>query len=87
MPTFVIEAYGSRGAVADQRARAARAAETAPEIRYVRTTFLPEDETVLHVFEARSAEALRLAACEVALSFDRIVEAIEGHEGRRAAGR
>jgi len=26
-------------------------------IRYVRTTFLPGDETILHVFEAPSAEA------------------------------
>jgi len=31
-------------------------------IRYVRTTFLPGDETILHVFEAPSAEALSQAA-------------------------
>ena len=47
-------------------------------VRYVRTTFLPGDETVLHLFEARSSDALRNAARNAALPYERIVEAVEG---------
>jgi hypothetical protein len=46
-------------------------------VRYVRTTFLPEDETLLHIFEAPSVEALRNAGRLVALAYERIVEALE----------
>jgi hypothetical protein len=46
-------------------------------VRYVRTTFLPGDETVLHLFEARSSDALRNAARNAALPYERIVEAVE----------
>jgi hypothetical protein len=52
-----------------------------------RNTFLPGDETVLHLFEAASPEALSEAARGAALPYDRIVEAVEGppspHEARR----
>jgi hypothetical protein len=54
-----------------------RAAELGPGIRYVRTTFLPGDETILHLFEAPSVEELEAAGRQAALSFERIVEAIE----------
>ena len=47
-------------------------------VRYVRTTFLPGDETVLHLFEASSSEALVRAVRSAALPYDRILEAIEG---------
>ena len=46
-------------------------------VRYVRTTYVPEDEVVLHLFEAPSAEALRTAGRTAALEFERIVEAQE----------
>lgn len=83
MPTFLVEAYAAdRGdAFADARERALRAAELGIDVRYVRTTFLPEDETLLHVFEAPSAEALERAGRLAALAFDRIVEAVEHTDG------
>jgi hypothetical protein len=78
MPSFLVEAYAAESIVEDQRRRARRAADLVPGIRYVRTTFLPGDETLLHLFEATSAEALREAACDAALEYERIVEAVEG---------
>jgi len=79
MPTYLVEAYGANhdDALADARERALRAAELAGGVRFVRTTFLPADETILHVFEAPSAEALRDAVKRAALTYERIVEAVE----------
>jgi len=80
MPRYLVESYsaGSAAAVADAKERAGRAAELGSGVRYLRTTFLPGDETVLHLFEAPSAEALDDAAKRAALPYERIVEAVEG---------
>ncbi len=78
MPSYVVESYAAGRVVPEQRERARRAAELGTGIRYVRTTFLPQDETLLHVFEATSADALRAAASHAALAYERIVEAVEG---------
>ena len=80
MPRYLIEGYAASTelALTDARARARRAAELGAGIRYVRTTFLPEDEVVLHLFEAPSMEALDEAGQRAALPFERIVEAVEG---------
>lgn len=79
MPMFLVESYGANHgeAFAEARERALRAAELGIDVRYVRTTFLPQDETLLHVFEAPSADAIRRAGGLAALAFERIVEAIE----------
>jgi hypothetical protein len=80
VPSYLVEAYlaDSPAAFAEVRARAQLAADSDDGVRYVRTTFLPADEVVLHVFEAPSDEAVRLAARRAALSYERIVEAVEG---------
>ena len=78
MPSYLVESYAAESVVADQRRRAQRAAELGTGIRYVRTTFLPGDETLLHLFVAMSPEALRDAVRGAALAHDRIVEAVEG---------
>lgn len=80
MPSYLVEAYvpGRHGAVAQARDRARRTAELGVGVRYVRTTFVPGDETVLHLFEAPSLEALDDAGRRAALPFERIVEAVEG---------
>lgn len=80
MPVFVVESYlpNAPAAVADARARAERAEEPGDGVRYVRTTFLPDDELVLHVFEAASDDAVRRAAARVALTYERISPAVEG---------
>jgi Protein of unknown function (DUF4242) len=78
MPSYLVESYAPRSAAADQRERAKRAAELGAGVRYLRTTFLPGDETLLHVFEAESPEAVRDAARVASLPYERIVEAVEG---------
>lgn len=86
MPSYLVESYAaSSSAVADARERARHAAELGVGVRYVRTTFLPEDETILHLFEAPSAAALDEAGRRAALSFERIVEAVEGSSEPREA--
>ena len=72
-----MESYAAVSAVDAQRERARLAAELGTDVRHLRTTFLPGDETILHVFEAESPEALREAA-RAAEPYDRIVEAVEG---------
>ena len=43
-------------------------------IQYVRTTFLPGDETAMHVFDASSLQALADAGRVAGLRFERIVQ-------------
>lgn len=78
MPSYLVESYAANDGVEDARKRARVAAELEAGVRYVRTTFLPEDETVFHLFEAPSLEALRRAGRRAALPYQRIVEAVEG---------
>jgi hypothetical protein len=78
VPSYLVESYAGDGAFERERERARLAAQLGPDIRYVRTTFLPADETLLHIFEAPSAEALSRAGQRAALHYERIVEAVEG---------
>lgn len=81
MPSYLVESYlaATPAAVDDARERARRSAELGVGVRYLRTTFLPGDETILHLFEAPSMEALDEAGRRAALQFERIVEAVEGY--------
>lgn len=85
MPSFVVESYArdSPAVLADARGRARRTAELGGGIRYLRSTFLPADETVLHLFEAPSLDALDRAGRRAELPFERIVEAVEETEEER----
>lgn len=76
----MVESYAadSGAALDDARARARSTEELGDGVRYVRTTFLPADQTILHFFEAPSAEELDRAGKLAALPFERIVEAVEG---------
>ena len=84
MPTYLVEAYmphshGREARAAGHRARTA-AEELSREgeaIRYVRTTFLPDDETCFHLFEAASAEVVEKASSRAALGRARVVPAVE----------
>ena len=82
MPTFIVESYGADGVAADQRGRAELAAELGTGISYIRTTIVPGDQTLLHLFEATSSDALREAVTVAALECDRIVEVVETDAGR-----
>ena len=84
MRTFLVETYLSRahaGELDDTVARRRAAAEvTSPSgdaVRYLRTTFVPEDETCFHVLEGSSLEAITVVSERAELSPIRIVEAQE----------
>ena len=86
MPRYLVESYAAGEEVAEARERALLAAELGAGVRYVRTTFLPDDETVLHMFEAPSVDAVDEAGRRAALQYERIVEAVEGSGGHREEG-
>lgn len=89
MTTYVAEAYLARSraddltAVADRaRAAARQLTEEGTAIRYVRSTFVPEDEMCFHLFEAGSADAVSEASARAGLGEVRVVAAIGEGEGR-----
>jgi len=90
LPSWLAETYVPRSRARDAAASALRARAAADElsrdgaeIRYVRTTFLPDDETCFHLFEAASTEAVDEAVNRAGLGRARVVEVVE----EPAAGR
>jgi Nickel responsive protein SCO4226-like len=80
---YLLETYVSRNggeAVPACAERARRAAEQltwqGTSVRFLRTVFVPEDETCFYLYEAASEEAVREAADRAQLRIERIVEAI-----------
>jgi len=81
---YLVEVYVPRSRGREASAAAARARSAAEalsregsEIRYVRTTFLPADETCFHLFEACSAEVVEAAVLRAKLGRARVVAAVE----------
>ena len=84
MPSYLVETYVPKADPGDARAAGQRARSAAQQlakegasVRYVRTTFLPDDETCFHVFEAGSEEAVAEACRRAGLGSPRIVPALE----------
>jgi hypothetical protein len=79
VPNYLVESYAPHRhpVVDDACERARQVGQLEDGVRYVRTTFIPEDETILHLFEASSTEALQRALRLASLQHERIVEAIE----------
>jgi len=82
VPSFLAEVYTPVTlAVAEVEARARRAAaETSAEgtpVSYVRSIFVPDDETCFHLFEADSPEAVEEAARRAGFVGARITRAVE----------
>jgi hypothetical protein len=84
MSEYLLELYVARAdavAVEDGAARVRRAAEEhtaeGTPVRYLRSIFVPDDETCFVIFEAVSADAVREVARRAALSFDHVAAAIE----------
>src|ERR1700750_2261621 len=82
MPEYFIETYVPRAAAAavGRGAELARAAADAlaregTAVRYLRSIFVPEDETCFYVYEAESADAVRAAAERASLPTARVVRA------------
>jgi hypothetical protein len=85
VPRFLVESYvaASPAAFADACERARLTARAAQGVRYVDTTYVPGDETVLHLFDAPSVEALEEAGRRAGLQFERIVPAVNDSADRR----
>ena len=84
MRSYLVEVYlprshGPEASAAGARARAAaeQLSREGSQIRYVRTTFLPDDETCFHLFEAASAEVVEAAADRAELGRARVTSAVE----------
>ena len=83
MPTYLVDVYLPRsraGELSDLNARLRAAAEELTAegmwVRYVRASFLPEDEVFLHLMEAESPEAAGEATRRAGIAPERIVEAV-----------
>lgn len=84
MARYLVELYLSRAgsdglAVAADRARSAAeamAGEGQP-VRWLRTIFVPEDETCFHLYEADSPDLVREAAERAGIECGRVVSATE----------
>ena len=87
MPLYLVEVYAPRSA-ADEARSAGYRARTAAEalardsiaIRYIRATFLPDDETCFHVFEAPSTEVVTQVATRAGLGRTRVIEIVDASD-------
>jgi hypothetical protein len=79
VPSYLVESYAANRADAVDvlRAQASLAAKLGADVEHLRTTFLPGDEVVLHMFNAGSADELHRAMRLAALEYQRVVEAVE----------
>ena len=84
MPTYLVETYMPRSHAPEARAAARRARAAAEQlagegtaVRYVRTTFLPDDETCFHLFQAVSANVVDEVSRRAKLGRVRVAPAIE----------
>ena len=86
MPRYLLEAYVPDGEPAQSEVvdKAMAVNSFGSGIRHIRTTFVPEDQVVLLVFEAPSAGALKRAGSRAGLRYERLVEAYEAATGGAA---
>lgn len=94
MPSYLVEVYLPRSRAREARAIGRRARTAAEQlsregvpIRYVRTTYLPDDEMCFHLFEAGTLAAVEEASRRAALGRARIVPAIEASRPVRRRGK
>jgi len=85
MASYLVELYLSRHASDGLHALADQACESARQmtregtpVRYLRSIFLPEDETCFCLYESSSAEAVARASQRAGLSFERVTRVVEG---------
>ena len=90
MAEFLVEFYVSRAdpeAVDRGTRRARSSAETLTSegipVRFLRSIFVPEDETCFLLYEAGSADDVREAARHADLQFERIALAVAGLDGQQ----
>jgi hypothetical protein len=83
MAEYLLERYLVRTDPEAVRTEAVRARQAAEElrrenipIRFVRSLYLPEDETCFYLYEAETIEQVREAARRAALPFEHITRAL-----------
>ena len=91
MPEFLVEQYVPRGdaQMVERRTRRARlAAEEltrhGTRVRFLRSIFVPEDETCFFLYEAASFDDVRNAVAASNLPCDRIAEAMGESKGEES---
>jgi hypothetical protein len=84
IPSYLVEAYVPRSQAQDARVlghrasvAAARLSREGMPVRYVRTTFVPDDETCFHLFEAESQDVVGEVCRRAGIFSARIVAAVE----------
>ena len=84
VPRYLVEAYVPRSrawdahaAGRDARAAAEQLSREGTQVRYVRTSFLPNDETCFHVFESADEEAVGEVCRRAGIGSARIVPVVE----------
>jgi hypothetical protein len=87
VPGYIVEVYLPRSHADEAHAAGQRARVAVDEmtgegasISYVRTTFLPYDETCFHLFEASSAEAVEEVSRRAALGRGRVIAVIDASD-------
>jgi hypothetical protein len=87
---FLVEVYRPRLAASvpqpgvDDLCRAAEElTRQGTQVGFLRSIFVPEEETCFYLFQASSVEAVRAAAARAGLRFARVTEAVSepGHTG------
>jgi hypothetical protein len=73
LETYTPDAESGRRAAWELRTAAAALAREGSAVRYVRTTFLPGDETAFHLLEARERDTVVELSRRVGLGRGRIV--------------
>lgn len=83
MAEYIVEFYVARDDVAAVELGAERGRRAAEElsqegapVRFLRSIFLPVDETCFFLYEAASAELVHEVARRAQLPFDRVAEAV-----------
>jgi hypothetical protein len=91
--TYLVEAYISKSDANGPVGIADRALLASKEmrregtfVRYLRSIFVPQDETCFHIFEAGSEQDARNAAARAGIQPERVLEATN-FEGTRALAR
>ena len=87
MASYVVELYvrATPSALEESADRARAAAEELARegrrIRYVRSIFLPADETCFHLYEAACEGDVDEASARAGTAFAQIVAAVDGRDG------
>jgi hypothetical protein len=83
MSSYLLEAYTPASALLEEvearmRMAAAELSESGTPVRYVRSIFVPDDETCFHLLDGPSHEAVAEAAKRAGISTARITKALPG---------